>query len=74
MLQQLPNRQPDVLRDFSQQDWRDISPVMERYGRSPAVRMSELFVTTSLSRFAEPEAFEDGHNLCRFEDGHITHG
>jgi hypothetical protein len=74
MLQQLPNCQPDVLRDFPKQYWRDISTVMERYGRSPTVRMSELFVTTSLSRFAEPKAFEDGHNFCRSEDGHITHG
>jgi len=74
MLQQITNCQPDVLRDFPKQYWRDISTAMERYGGPPAVRMSELFVTTSLSRLAEPKAFEHGHNFCRLEDGHITHG
>jgi len=74
MLQQLPNCQPDFLRDFPKQYWGDISTVMERYDRSLAVPMSELFVTTSLSRFAETKAFEDGHNFCRFEEGHITRG
>jgi hypothetical protein len=47
---------------------------MEGHRRSPAVWMPELFVTTSLARFLEPEAFEDGHNFRRLEDGHVTHG
>lgn len=72
--QQLSHRHPEILRDFAEQDRRNISPEMERHRRPPTVWMPELLMAAPLPRLMEPETFEDGHDLRWFKDGHVPQG
>jgi hypothetical protein len=74
VLQQLSHRHPGILRDFAEQDRRNISSEMERHRRPPTVWMPELLMAAPLPRLMEPETFEDAHDLRWFKDGHVPHG
>src|SRR5713101_3931944 len=46
----------DIASDFPQQRWRNVSALVKGYGRTPAIRVSKLFVGTALADFHQPDA------------------
>ena len=44
MFEELIKRKPDVFGDLTEQDWRDVSALMEWNRRAAACGIAELFV------------------------------
>src|SRR4030095_14944993 len=66
-------RQPDVLRDLTQQGRRDVPPGVKWKRRPATVWMAELLVGASLANFGEAQALQKGHDLTWFECGQRAH-
>jgi hypothetical protein len=73
MLEQLIKCETDVFGDLTEQDWRDVSTLMEWHRCAPSGRIAELFVRTALANFGEPESEKNGYNFIGFKDGNIAH-
>jgi len=66
VLQELVDRQADVLGDLTKQYRRDVAPGVEGDGGCATIGMAELLVRAALAHFDEPEPREDGDDFARF--------
>jgi hypothetical protein len=59
---------PNVSRDLSQKNRRDVSACMERDRRSATIQVSILPVRTPLANLDEPESFQESRHLAWLQD------
>jgi hypothetical protein len=65
LLQELLNREADILRDLTQQQWRDVSTGVKRNRRPPTIRVPVLLVRSTLANLTKPEPFKNPRNFAR---------
>ena len=78
LIQLLPAKQHlnvnvDVLRNFAQQNGRNILAFVKRYCSGASIAVPELFVRAFLARLKEAELLQMAHNLMRFKNRQATH-
>jgi len=73
MLQELVDRETDILRDLTKQDRRDVASGVDRDGGRAAVGVSELLVRAALAHFDEAEPREDRDDLARLKNRDARH-
>ena len=73
MPQEVLYRDSDVTTDQAQKAGGDVATGVERYRCRPAIGVSELFVGSLLTRFAEAQVLEDTDDIPRLEDRNVAH-
>ncbi len=68
-LDEFVNGEPDVSRDATQQDGRQVPTTVHRNGRAAPVGVAELLVGATLAHLFEAEFGEDGDDLAGPENG-----
>lgn len=72
-LQQVLQRQADVLCDLAQQNRRDISSGMHGNGCASAIRVPKLLVRAPLANLSKAQCFQDRDDLARSENPRPVH-
>lgn len=73
MLDELADRQADILGDLPQQRRRDIPARMKRHCRATTSGIAELLVRSALPHFDETRLNKNGGNLDRLQNGDVPH-
>jgi hypothetical protein len=72
-VQELFNRDANILADLAKKHRRDVSSRMEGDSRGPSVRVPKLLVGSALPYLLEPEGLELADNFSWLEDGDLPH-
>ncbi len=56
-----------------EESWGDVAPGVDWNGGLPAIRVTKLFMGTSLADLNKAEGFQSLDHLPRFEDGEGSH-
>lgn len=70
---ELFQREPDIVTDLPQQDWRNIPAGMKRNSCTTAIMMSKLLVRATLTYRKETKPCQNGSNFLGFENWGIAH-
>jgi len=73
VLEKLIKCETDVFSNLTEQDWRDVSALMERNRCAAASSVAKLFVRSALADFSEAEFDKNDDDFIGFEDGNIAH-
>jgi len=73
VFEQLIKREVNVFGDLTEQDRRDVSRLMKRYGGAATGSIAKLFMRATLADFREAESEKNGNDLGGLEDGNIAH-
>ena len=73
MLKKFIKCKTDVFGYLTEQDWRDVSALMEWNRCAAACRITKLFMRTALADFDEAELYENGDDFIGLENGNIAH-
>ena len=63
VLEQLIQCEANGFGNLTQQDWRDVAPLMKRHCGAAAGSIGKLFVRAALTDFDEAESKKNGHDL-----------
>jgi len=73
VLNELSDREADVLSDLAEQNRRDVSTLVKWHCSGSARAVSILLVRTTLSDLREAELEQYRDDLRRLENGYLTH-
>lgn len=73
MPKELIESKPDVFRNLTEQDGRDIAALMKRHRRASTIHISKLLMRTSLADLRETEHNENSDDLTRFKNRDVPH-
>ena len=73
MLEKLIKYETDVFGNLTEQDWRNVSALMERNRCAAASSATKLFVWPALTNFGEAKLDENSDDFVGFEYGNIAH-
>ncbi len=73
MLEKLIKCETDVFGNLTEQDWRNVSALMERNRCAAASSVTKLFVCPALTNFGEAKLDENSDDFVGFEYGNIAH-
>jgi len=73
MLEKLVEGEADVFGNLTEQDWGEVSTLMERNRCASACGIAEWFVRSALADFDEAEFDENGDDFIWLENGNIAH-
>ena len=73
VFEKLIDCKPYIFGDLPQQDWRNITTLVERNRGATACTIAELFVRTTLPDFSETEFYKNRNDLGGFENRDIAH-
>ena len=63
----------DVACDHPEERGRDVTPRMERHSGRSSIRVTILSVGATLPYLREADAFQNGRDLARLQDGDVAH-
>ena len=73
MLEKFIKCETDVFGYLTEQNWRDVSALMEWNRCAATRRITKLFMRTTLADFGETELDKNGDNFIGLENGNIAH-
>ena len=73
-IKELLDGQVNVVGNLPQEDRRNVSASMNRYGSNAAIRMTKLLVGTLLPNLFKTVPSKKPDNLAGTEDGDVAHG
>ncbi len=74
VFEQLIKREVNVLGDLTEQDRRDVSRLMKRYGGAATGSIAKLFMRATLADFREAESEKNGNDSVGLRTGTLPIG